>query len=244
MVVQRTQRGKPAIYAESSAMVTLQSEHGLYCAALQNLRWSCNLNGMAGKNKPALYVFLWAMFLFASAAIGPAQAGPEQGSNEIQLWAAGGHSVPGGTSKTEVFNAGVRYGWVISALHFPSFLQGRFEYTVELVPAYLIFQPANTAYGWGFNPLGLKWDFQRRRRFSPYLELDGGTLFSNHNVPTYTNAVNFTPSAALGTHILSEKYNWSVELRYLHISNAGLASYNPGLNTVQVRLGVGRFWKK
>jgi hypothetical protein len=35
-----------------------------------------------------------------------------------------------------------------------------------------------------------------------------------------------------------------VELRYLHISNAGLASLNPGLNTVQVRVGVGRFWRK
>jgi hypothetical protein len=56
--------------------------------------------------------------------------------------------------------------------------------------------------------------------------------------------VNFSPSAALGTHILGEKYNWSVDVRYLHISNAGLGDFNPGLNTVQVRLGVGRFWKK
>jgi hypothetical protein len=29
----------------------------------------------------------------------------------------------------------------------------------------------------------------------------------------------------------------------LHISNAGLATPNPGLNTVQVRVGVGRFWR-
>jgi hypothetical protein len=213
-------------------------------ATLQNRGWSCNLNRMVRKNRLALPIFLGAIFLIANAAISRAQAGPEQGSNELQVWAAGGHSVPGGTSKTEVFNAGLRYGWVISSLHLPSFLRGRFEYTVEVVPVYLIFQPANTAYGWGFNPLGLKWDFQRRRRFSPYLELDGGTLFSNHNVPTYTNNVNFTPSAALGTHILGEKYNWSVEIRYLHISSAGLGTYNPGLNTVQVRLGLGRFWKK
>jgi hypothetical protein len=60
----------------------------------------------------------------------------------------------------------------------------------------------------------------------------------------YTNTVNFSPSAALGVHILGEKYNWSVAVRYLHISNAGLGDFNPGLNTVQVRLGVGRFWKK
>ena len=205
---------------------------------------SCNLNRMGHRDRLIFWLFLLAIFLFANLATGHAQSGPEQGSNELQVWTAGGHSVAGGTSKTEVFNAGVRYGRVISALHWPSILRGRFEYTVELVPVYLIFQPANTAYGWGFNPLGLKWNFQRRRRFSPYLELDGGTLFSNHNVPTYTNDVNFTPSAAFGTHILGEKYNWSVEVRYLHISSAGLGTYNPGLNTVQVRLGVGRFWKR
>ena len=115
---------------------------------------------------------------------------------------------------------------------------------MDAVPVYLIFQPANTAYAAGFDPLGLKWNFERRCRLSPYLELGGGVLFSNQNVPTYTNTVNFSPSAALGTHILGERYNWSVEVRYLHISNAGLGANNPGLNTVQVRVGVGKFWKR
>jgi len=171
-------------------------------------------------------------------------AGPAEGGHEVQVWAGAGHSVAGGTSRTGIFDLGLRYGWVITGAHLPGILRGRFEYAVDAVPAYLIFQPANTAYGVGFNPLGLKWNFERRGRFSPYLELSGGVLFSNHNVPTFTNKVNFSPSAALGTHILGEKYNWSVELRYLHISNAGLGNNNPGLNTVQVRVGVGRFWKR
>jgi hypothetical protein len=171
-----------------------------------------------------------------------AQTGPEEGGQEVQIWAAGGHSVPGGTKDTGIFNAGLRYGWVLTSPHLPGILRGRFEYTVDAVPLWLIFQPLNTAYGVGFTPLGLKWNFERHGRLSPYLELGGGALFTNHNVPTDTNNVNFTPSAALGTHILGAKYNWSVEVRYLHISNAGLGNYNPGLNTVQVRLGVGRFF--
>jgi lipid A 3-O-deacylase len=179
-----------------------------------------------------------------TTGLGQEQPSPEEGGHELQVWASGGHSVPGGTSRTEVFDAGLRYGWVHAGPHFPGLLRGRFEYTVDAVPVYLIFQPANTAYGAGFDPFGLKWNFERHGRFSPYLQLSGGVMFSNHSVPTFTNTVNFTPSAALGTHILGEKYNWSVELRYLHISDAGLSSYNPGLNTVQVRLGVGRFWKK
>jgi hypothetical protein len=179
----------------------------------------------------------------ASSSFGQADPGPEEGGHEAQVWAGGGHSVPGGTSQTGIFNAGLRYGWVITGAHLPGFLRGRFEYAVDAEPAYLIFQPANTAYGVGFNPFGLKWNFVRRGRLSPYFELSGGTLFTDHNVPTDTNTVNFTSAAALGTHVLGAKYNWSVELRYLHISNAGLGNLNPGLNTVQVRVGVGRFWR-
>jgi len=181
-------------------------------------------------------------FLLASSAVLCAQAAPERGGNEVQIWAGGGHSVPGGTKDTGAFSAGLRYGWILTGPHLPGFLRGRFEYALDAVPVFLVFQPANTAYGAGFDPLGLKWNFERHGRFSPYLELCGGTLFTNHNVPTGTNTLNFTDQAALGTHILGAKYNWSLELRYMHISNAGLATPNPGINTVQVRLGVGRFF--
>jgi hypothetical protein len=190
-----------------------------------------------------LMFFSVVILVIAAAGVGFAQAGPEEDGHEVQVWTGGGHSVPGGTSHTGIFDVGLRYGWVITGPHLPGFLRGRFEYAVDAVPAYLIFQPANRAYGVGFNPVGLKWNFERRGRLSPYFELSGGTLFSDHSVPTYTNTVNFTSAAALGTHVLGPKYNWSVELRYLHISNAGLATPNPGLNTVQVRVGVGRFWK-
>jgi len=195
-------------------------------------------------------IFLFSCFLIfflagtARVTFAQDDAGPAKGGHEVQVWAGGGHSVPGGTQHTEAFNLGFRYGWVITGPHLPGIFRGRFEYTVDAIPVYLIFQPTQTAYAGGFDPLGLKWDFERRGRFSPYFELSGGVLFSRRDIPSFTNNVNFSPSAALGTHILGEKYNWSMEVRYLHISNAGLGDFNPGLNTVQVRLGVGRFWKK
>ena len=169
---------------------------------------------------------------------------PEKGAQEIELWAGGGHSVPGGTANTGAFNAGVRYGYVLTDLHLPSFLRGRFEYAVDAVPVFVVFQPANTAYGAGFDPLGLKWNFQRHGRLSPFLELTGGVLFTDHDIPTNTNSVNFMDQAAFGTHILGAKYSVSVEVRYMHISNAGLGNLNPGINTVQVRLGIGRFFTR
>ena len=170
------------------------------------------------------------------------EARPEEGGHEIQLWTGGGYTVPGGTKDTGIWNLGLRYGWILTSPHGPGFLKGRFEYAVDAVPMFLIFQPANTSYGVALDPITLKWNFAARGHIAPFMELNGGVLFTNHNVPTGTNTVNFASSLALGTHILQQKYNWSIEARYTHISNAGLAVPNPGINTVQVRLGIGRFF--
>jgi lipid A 3-O-deacylase len=185
---------------------------------------------------------LIAVALLFLSSVAWAQTRPEDGGREFQVWTGGGYSVPGGTSDTGVWNVGVRYGWILTQPHGPGFLNGRFEYVLDAVPVFLIFQRYNTAYGGGFSPLGLKWDFAARGRIEPYFELNGGTLFTNHQVPTGTSAVNFTDAAALGMHILGDKHAFSVEVRYMHISNAGLSSPNPGINTVQVRLGIGKFF--
>jgi hypothetical protein len=185
-----------------------------------------------------------AILLLAFALLAPAawpQNGPERGGHEVQVWTGGGHGLNGSTSDTGVWNVGVRYGWVLTNPHGPGFLRGRFEYAVDVVPIFPVFQPTGTAYGFGLNPLGLKWNLDAGRKVVPYFELGGGTLFTNHEVPAGTSQVNFTSGGAFGVHFLRRKYNWSVEVRYMHISNAGLSTPNPGINTLQVRLGIGRF---
>jgi lipid A 3-O-deacylase len=184
-----------------------------------------------------------AVCLSLALPFAAAQDRPEEGGHELQVWTGGGPSVPGGTKDTSVWNAGVRYGWILTAPHGPGFLNGRFEYAVDAVPAFVVFQPHDTAYGAGVNPLGLKWIFATRGDVQPYLELNGGTLFTTHEVPAGTSTINFTSSAALGVHILRE-HAWTVEVRYMHISNAGLTTPNPGINTVQVRVGFGKFFAK
>jgi hypothetical protein len=203
---------------------------------------SCREKGLGRFLPVPILVISVALSAMTLAPLSAAQeARPEQGGHEIQLWTGGGSTVPGGTKDTGIWNLGLRYGWILTAPHGPGFLKGRFEYAVDAVPMFLIFQPANTAYGVALDPITLKWNFASPGRFSPFMELNGGVLFTNHNVPAGTNTVNFASSLALGTHILQEKYNWSIEARYMHISNAGLAVPNPGINTVQVRLGIGRF---
>ena len=187
----------------------------------------------------ALAALFLAILLYAPAA--GAQSGPERGGHDLQLWTGGGHGTNGSQSSDKVWNVGARYGWVLTGPHGPGFLRGRFEYAVDVVPIFLVFQKTNTAYGFGVNPFALKWNLVEHHNVVPYFELGGGTLFTNVDTPEKTSRVNFTSSGAVGLHFLRNKYNWSAEVRFMHISNAGLATPNPGINTVQFRIGFGRF---
>ena len=66
-----------------------------------------------------------------SRSLAWAQSRVEDGGNEVQLWTGGGYSVPGGTSNTGIWNAGLRYGWILTRPHGPGFLKGRFEYALD-----------------------------------------------------------------------------------------------------------------
>jgi lipid A 3-O-deacylase PagL len=170
-----------------------------------------------------------------------AQDGPETGGNELELWTSGGHGTNGVTQHTGVWTAGFRYGWVITEPHGSRFLRGRFEYAVDAVPVFVLFQPTNTAYGAAVDPIDLIWDFDTHGRFVPYAELGGGALFTNTQVPAGISRINFTTAGAVGVHYLAGKMMWTADVRFMHISNAGLQTLNPGINTVQLRLGLGWF---
>lgn len=158
----------------------------------------------------------------------------QKGAWELGLWTGGGTWVPGGTQDTQVWNAGVRVGYLLT---------DHFEYAVDLIPAYVIFQPVENSYGAGFTPVLLKYNFSSGSKVSPYLEAGGGLLFTNHDVPFGTNTVNFTPQAAVGLQFFHRpNRSINVAARYVHISNAGLATPNPGLNTIQFSIGY-HWWK-
>jgi lipid A 3-O-deacylase len=189
---------------------------------------------------PVLLVLMPLLY----APMARSQAGPEEGEHEVQIWTGGGHGVTGSQSSDSVWNLGLRYGLILTAPHGPGFLRGRLEYALDAVPAFVVVQKQNTAYGVGLNPFAFKWALDTHGSVVPYFEIGGGTLFTNTQVPAGTSRVNFTTSTALGLHFLRSKHNISAEVRYMHISNAGLATPNPGINTVQFRLGFGRFSQK
>jgi hypothetical protein len=170
-----------------------------------------------------------------------AQDGPEKGGHEVQFWTGGGGSVSGGARDIGLWNAGFRYGWILTEGHGPSILRGRLEYALDAAPIFWFFQPGGTAFGAGLSPIVLKWNFDAGSRVVPYFEANAGFVFTSRDVPPGAWRGNFTTSGAIGTHFLRERGNFSAEVRFMHISNVGLTTYNPGINTIQVRIGLGRF---
>lgn len=168
---------------------------------------------------------------------------PERG-HELEVWTGGGADPIGSTGVTQgngVWTAGLRYGWILTDAHGPGFLRGRFEYAVDAVPVVMVFQPGGPAFGFGFDPWIMKWNFETHRRISPYIELGGGGLISTRQIPVGESRFNFTPTGAVGINILRGKYHWSVDFRYFHISDAELTSFNPGTDTFGLRVGWGVF---
>jgi len=179
----------------------------------------------------------------ARTCLAQAQAGPEGAASELQIWTGGGHAINGSTMNTGVWNLGLRYGIVITSSKGPGILEGQLEYALDVVPAWVIWQKTNTAYGAGVNPFAFKWIFTKPRKIKPYFQIEGGTLFTNTKVPEGTSQINFTTSGGIGAYFLSGKHNFSAEVRFLHISNAGMTNPNPGINTMQLRIGFGEFRK-
>lgn len=142
-----------------------------------------------------------------------------------------------------MWNLGLRYGLILTSPHGPGFLRGQLEYAFDVVPVWVITQKTNTAYGGSVDPFAFKWILNSPKKVKPYFLIEGGALFTDTKVPEGTSQINFTTAGGFGAHFLGEKHNFSAEVRFQHISNAGMTNPNPGINTIQVRIGFGAFRK-
>jgi hypothetical protein len=192
--------------------------------------------------KAVAMLFLFCGILLAGfASPARAQDGPQTDGNEIEILDQRRARNERGLAAYWRLDRGLRYGWVITAPFGPKYLRGRFEYAVDAVPVFMLFMPSRTAYGAAVNPFALIWDFDTHGRFVPYIDLGGGALFTNTERRRELHASTSRRAGAVGMHFLRAKMNWTADVRFMHISNAGLSKPNPGINTVQFRLGLGWF---
>ncbi len=160
-----------------------------------------------------------------------------KGSWNIGVWTGGGSGVSGGTTDTHLWLTGARLGKVLTSDRGKGIFKGRLEYAVEAIPAFFVFQ-GSTVYGFDLTPILLKWNFTSEPRWIPYFEVGAGMLLTSEDVPEKTFPFNFTPQAGFGFHIMTgTKQAFTVTLKYMHISNGGLDSPNPGINSVQMFVG-------
>jgi hypothetical protein len=204
----------------------------------------------SGDGKLALLISFILLSFAAPGAIGQTTPAPEsvdrppERGSEWEIWTGAGADPIGSNRVTQgnrVWNVGFRYGWILTDAHGPGLLRGRFEYAVDALPIVMVFQPGGPAYGFGFDPWIMKWNFETHRRISPYIELGGGGLISTREIPLGESHFNFIPTGAIGVNILRGKYHWSVDFRYFHISDAQITSFNPGTDTFGLRVGWGEY---
>jgi lipid A 3-O-deacylase len=142
-------------------------------------------------------------------------------------------------SEAQILTAGVSAGRVLTDEIGKGWRRSRFEYAASLIPVFRQFRP-QSIYGGGFEPVILRWNSSLRAgRVSPYIELAGGGLWTNTNLPVgNTSDFNFTARGGGGIKI-SRTPRQSVDLgiRWGHISNANLGVQNPEFNGIQVSLG-------
>jgi hypothetical protein len=224
-----------------------------YDARDTNSKWRFELISSRltfGNGKLALLILFTQLSLGALAALAQSTATQDSGDrrpergNEVEVWTgAGGDPIgtPNVTLGNRVWYAGFRYGWILTDAHGPGLLRGRFEYAVDALPVVMVFQPGGRAYGFGFDPWIMKWNFEPRHRISPYIELGGGGLITTREIPVGEQRFNFTPTGAIGVNLLRGKYHWSIDFRYFHISDAQITSFNPGTDTFGIRVGFGEF---
>ncbi len=166
-----------------------------------------------------------------------------EGANEFAAFVGGGNGF-GKRSSTDFFYAGGRWGKVLTDDRLSGWLRGNFEFALEVMPFYSVFQEGENAFGAGFTPVILTWNFLGTKKVKPFADIGGGLLFTNHDVPTNTNNLNFTPQGGFGIHYLTTPHRAITgEIKYLHVSNASLANQNSGINA-SIQFTIGYTWFK
>jgi lipid A 3-O-deacylase len=179
-----------------------------------------------------------------------AQVGDDAAAIRREHWNAG-VLVSGGTGLIDRTNvhfvsAGVRVGRVMTEELGSGIARGTFEVDSEIMPLdYVLWGGYRNVYGFGVNPLVMKWNFTRGKKAIPYFLAQGGLLRTHVNIPPgNTSKINFTSGAGVGlNYFLRPGRSVNCDIRATHLSNASLGSHNPGVNaSLQFSLGY-NWWK-
>jgi hypothetical protein len=198
--------------------------------------------------KPFRLAILIALVM--GAVMGVAQTDDPAAAIRHERWNVGvlasGGSGLNDRDNVQFVRAGVRVGRVMTGELGPGWVRGTFEVDSEIMPLeYVLWSGYKNVYGFGVNPLVMKWNFTRGSRMVPYFLAQGGMLWTTDKVPPGdTSKINFTSGAGIGlNYFVKPRRSVNLDLRATHLSNASLGNHNPGVNA-SLQLSVGYNWWK
>lgn len=142
-------------------------------------------------------------------------------------------------------DATARFGWMLTDPIFEGILRGNIEIIGEVFGGGFVKGPAD---GLGGFTLFFQYNYvQPGWRFVPYWHAGGGGVYSDasdsHPQRELGSPLLFNAQAGFGTRFLcTEKWGLFLEVDWRHISNAGLADRNTGLNSASSWLGASFFF--
>ncbi len=165
-----------------------------------------------------------------------------KGVNEWGVQTGGGTAIAGGAQDRSFWMLAGRWSRILTGELGGGPLRGNLQYGLEVIPA-LVMSQSTTVYAGGVTPVLMRYNFTAHRRFVPYLEAGAGILGSSDPLPEATSRFNFTPQGGIGFQIMQPGARAiQMGVRYHHISNAGLARRNPGINSLYFFTGIS-WWR-
>jgi len=167
-----------------------------------------------------------------------------KGTNEFGLWVGGSPDSFGNIEDRHLLLVALRYGRVFAEWESVSL-----EYTLDIYPAAVVFQPdrvrrgRSTIYGGGVAPLGFKVNFATQHRIQPFVVASIGLLYFQEDVPVPDSSrFNFSSQIGLGLQFfLAPKRAVTLGYKIDHISNAAIGQSNPGMNSHVIYTGFSFF---
>ena len=195
-----------------------------------------------------------ALLIPAAARSGICTEGVSGPRNDFQVFAGyspGSPTLIGSEPDRRIALAGLSYGyrcWTPGSVSI--------SYTVAAMPAAILRVPteviyrleppyqqtvdAHWVYGFAVAPLGFTFEFGRRR-VHPFIETLGGVIASTEPIPENqpdASGLNFLFDFGGGVRWdLGQRRAVALGYKFLHISNAGTTSFNPGVDNNVIYFG-------
>jgi opacity protein-like surface antigen len=170
-------------------------------------------------------------------------SGMQKGAEEVSfaLGTGIGMSDFGGKQTHDLVLGRVGYGRVLTdVVGGNCWLRGNLEGVVEFFGAGQYYP--NGAYLFGLTPL-LRYNIATGSRWMPFVEGGAGVSVTDIGRPDLGSVFEFNDQAGVGCHyFLKTNLTLTLQYRFMHISNAGIAAPNLGVNSSILSLGLCRFF--